>query len=51
MIFGACSVLLLLALPAAALGGRDRIEVVRTLVVTGDGTGYSAGSDKTDANL
>jgi glyoxylase-like metal-dependent hydrolase (beta-lactamase superfamily II) len=31
---------------AAALGGRDRIEAVKTLVVTGDGTGYAVGSDK-----
>ncbi len=30
----------------AALGGRDRIEAVKTLVVTGEGTGYSVGSDK-----
>ena len=31
---------------AAALGGRDRIEAVKTLVVSGEGTGYSVGSDK-----
>ena len=31
---------------AAALGGRDRIAAVKTLVVTGEGTGYSVGSDK-----
>ena len=30
----------------AALGGRDRIAAVKTLVVTGEGTGYSVGSDK-----
>jgi glyoxylase-like metal-dependent hydrolase (beta-lactamase superfamily II) len=30
---------------AAALGGRDRIEAVKTVVVTGEGTGYAVGSD------
>jgi glyoxylase-like metal-dependent hydrolase (beta-lactamase superfamily II) len=31
---------------AAALGGRDRIAAVKTLVVTGEGTGYAVGSDQ-----
>jgi glyoxylase-like metal-dependent hydrolase (beta-lactamase superfamily II) len=31
---------------AAALGGRDRIEAVKTLVVTGEGTAYAVGSDQ-----
>jgi glyoxylase-like metal-dependent hydrolase (beta-lactamase superfamily II) len=31
---------------AAALGGRDRIAAVKTLVVSGEGTAYSVGSDQ-----
>ena len=31
---------------AAALGGRERIEAAKTLVVTGEGTAYAVGSDK-----
>ena len=31
---------------AAALGGRERIEAVKTLVVTGEGTAYAVGSDQ-----
>jgi glyoxylase-like metal-dependent hydrolase (beta-lactamase superfamily II) len=31
---------------AAALGGRDRIAAVKTLLVSGEGTAYSVGSDQ-----